>query len=48
MIIPPFDIRLVSDEELVAWYMREEGDSREEAEATVEILRNPELQEGLD
>lgn len=47
MILPP-DYENMTDAELIRWYVQEEGDSLEEARATVEILRNPEEQEGLD
>lgn len=48
MILPPFDIETATDAELVRWYVQENGDTLEEARATVEILRDPSLQEGLD
>jgi hypothetical protein len=48
MVLPPFDIETATDAELIRWYVQEEGETLEEARATVEILRNPEEQEGLD
>lgn len=38
----------MTDKELIAFYVQEQGESLEEARATVEILRDPSLQEGLD
>lgn len=48
MILPPFDIENATDQEIIRWYVQEEGDTLEEARAMVEILRDPSLQEGLD
>jgi hypothetical protein len=48
MILPPFDVDTATDAELIRWYVQEQGETLEEARATVEILRDDSLQEGLD